>query len=245
MIERACKAILALVALGAASACGAPLSELDVTTVHVSANQGEYGGYVLVAWQPPKDGSCPSLSARTRVTLDGVRLTPEVLGGRRWDIADGMPALPYRRCAREARFKGPLPVPDGAPKSRVELSDGKKTVVVEVEALRAATRCRLLPPHQEVLVRGQRASLECAPSAFRIARATAAFGPTQYRNQPSGPVEPTGDGFGFTVPDHWSGAGLLTVDVEFAAPVLLCQNTASCVAAGRKILYQTFDVEVR
>jgi hypothetical protein len=70
-------------------------------------------------------------------------LEPEFLGGKHWTTSDGMPALPYRRCIREARFKGSLPIPEGAPKSRIELSGGGKTITVEVDALRAATRCWL------------------------------------------------------------------------------------------------------
>ncbi len=245
MVERALRLPRFLWMFWASSARGAPLSELDITTVHVSANEGDYGAYVLIGWAPPKDGACPALAAGTRVTVDGVQLDPEFLGGKHWTTSDGMPALPYRRCIREARFKGSLPIPEGAPKSRIELSGGGKTITVEVDALRAATRCWLLPPHQKILVRGQRVSLECAPSAFRITRASAAFGPTKYQNRPSDTVEREGNRFSFIVPKDWSGKGLLTVDVEFEAPVLRCQNAAACEATGRKIMSQTFDVEVR
>ena len=160
-------------------------------------------------------------------------------------MTDGMPELPYRRCIREARFKGPLPIPEGAPKSRIEVSGGGKTITVEVDALRAATRCWLLPPHEKILVRGQRVSLGCEPSAFRIKSASVTFGPTNYETRLRDAVERKGNRFSFIVPKDWSGKGLLTVDVEFEAPVLLCQNAAACEATGRKIMNQTFDVEVQ
>jgi len=227
------------------SGCGAQLSQLDVTTVHVSANEGEYGGYVLIAWAPLKDGSCPALARDTRVTMDGVPLDPEFLGGKHWQWSDTLPQLPYRRCIREARFKGPLPIPEGTPRTRVEVSDGKKLITLEVEALRAATRCRLLPPHQEILVRGERVTLECEPSAFTVKRASAAFGPAKHLGRESQTVERAGNRFSFLVPEDWSGKGVLKVDVEFEAPVLLCQNALACEATGRRIMGQTFDVEVR
>src|SRR5258708_6397138 len=92
----------ALVIALMASACGASLSDLDITDVDVSAGEGPFGAYLLLAWAPLADGSCPSLASSTTASADDVRLRPELLGGKRWTTGDGMPALPYRRCIREA-----------------------------------------------------------------------------------------------------------------------------------------------
>jgi hypothetical protein len=226
----------------AAVGCGTSLSRLDLTTVHVSAQTGDYGGYVLLAWQAGSD-ACPTLSSSTTVLLVGLRLQPVVLGGKRWTPPDDMPALPHRRCIGEARFKGPVPPIDGRT-SRVEISDSVKKVVVEIDQLRAPTDCRLVHPPDKPLIRGTRAEMECTPAVFDVSAARVAFGKAKYENVPKDVSDRRGNTFSFLVADDWHGPGVLTVNVEFRAPVRTCQNVPECVASGRHLVDKTIAVVV-
>jgi hypothetical protein len=168
--------------------------------------------------------------------VDGLELEGLLFGGRHW--ARQKFGLPTRACDTFARFEGYRPRSTPAPPtSRVEVSDGKNVMRMEVVDLHGPTHCRPVADAGTPFVQGEITSLECTPTSRTVEGATSIFSEPQ-RRYTSGCVG-AGNRMNCEVPWEWRG-GKVQIEVHVRARVLKCENASECVAFADTVVL-SFD----